>query len=80
MVTINYEMNKVMADIFITMVHEYDLPVTAKVGVPRLDGNGDTMVNVDLQYDEMAKVTVSKYLSKAMNQAAEVLSNEYVAI
>ncbi len=80
MVTINYEMNKVMADIFITMVHEYDLPVTAKVGVPRLDGNGDTMVNVDLQYDEMAKVTVSKYLSKAMNQAAEVLSNEHVAI
>ncbi len=79
MVTINYEMNKVMADIFITMVHEYDLPVTAKVGVPRLDGNGDTMVNVDLQYDEMAKVTVSKYLSKAMNQAAEVLSNEHVA-
>ena len=80
MVTINYEMNKVMADIFTTMVHEYDLPVTAKVGVPRLDGNGDTMVNVDLQYDEMAKVTVSKYLSKAMNQAAEVLSNEHVAI
>ena len=80
MVTINYEMNKVMADIFITMVHEYDLPVTAKVGVPRLDGNGDTMVNVDLQYDEMAKVTVSKYLSKAMNQAPEVLSNEHVAI
>lgn len=80
MVTINYEMNEVMADIFITMVHEYDLPVTAKVGVPRLDGNGDTMVNVDLQYDEMAKVTVSKYLSKAMNQAAEVLSNEHVAI
>ena len=80
MVTINYEMNKVMADIFITMVHEYDLSVTAKVGVPRLDGNGDTMVNVDLQYDEMAKVTVSKYLSKAMNQAAEVLSNEHVAI
>lgn len=80
MVAINYEMNKVMADIFITMVHEYDLPVTAKVGVPRLDGNGDTMVNVDLQYDEMAKVTVSKYLSKAMNQAAEVLSNEHVAI
>lgn len=80
MVTINYEMNKVMADVFITMVHEYDLPVTAKVGVPRLDGNGDTMVNVDLQYDEMAKVTVSKYLSKAMNQAAEVLSNEHVAI
>ena len=80
MVTINYEMNKVMADIFITMVHEYDLPVTAKEGVPRLDGNGDTMVNVDLQYDEMAKVTVSKYLSKAMNQAAEVLSNEHVAI
>lgn len=80
MVTINYEMNKVMADIFITMVHEYDLPVTAKVGVPRFDGNGDTMVNVDLQYDEMAKVTVSKYLSKAMNQAAEVLSNEHVAI
>ena len=80
MVTINYEMNKVMADIFITMEHEYDLPVTAKVGVPRLDGNGDTMVNVDLQYDEMAKVTVSKYLSKAKNQAAEVLSNEHVAI
>lgn len=79
MVTTNYEMNKVLADIFITMVHEYDLPVTAKVGVPHIDDNGDAMVNVDLQYDEMAKVTVSKYLSKAMNHAAEILTNERMA-
>ena len=80
MIRKDLEMNKVLADVFITMVHEYDLPVNAKVGVPYMDSNGDCMVNVNIQFDEQANKIVDKYLSSAMDHAAEALANGRVAV
>ena len=80
MIRKDLEMNKVLADIFITMVHEFDLPVTVKVGVPYMDNNGDCMVNVNLHFDEQADKVVSKYLTSAMNHASDTLANGRVAV
>ena len=80
MVKVDYEMNTVLAGIFIAMVHERNLPVHAEVGVPYVDSNGDCMVAVTLLYDDKAGGLVSKYLSSAMNLAAEVLNNREVAV
>ena len=47
-----YTMNKRMAAILINRVHEEDLPITIPEGNEQIDGNGDRLVDVLLDYDD----------------------------
>ena len=47
-----YTMNKKLAAILINRVHEEKLPITIHEGNEKIDGNGDKMVEVLLDYDD----------------------------
>ena len=47
-----YTMNKKLAVILINRVHEENLPITIHEGNEKIDGNGDKMVDVLLDYDD----------------------------
>ena len=47
-----YMMNKRMAAILINRVHEENLPITIHEGNEQIDGNGDRLVDVLLDYDD----------------------------
>lgn len=47
-----YTMNKKLAAILINRVHEENLPITIHEGNEKIDGNGDKMVDVLLDYDD----------------------------
>ena len=47
-----YTMNKKLAAMLINKVLEDNLPITVHEGNERVDGNGDKMVDVLLDYDD----------------------------
>lgn len=47
-----YTMNKKLDAILINRVHEENLPITIHEGNEKIDGNGDKMVDVLLDYDD----------------------------
>ena len=47
-----YTMIKKLAAILINRVHEENLPITIHEGNEKIDGNGDKMVDVLLDYDD----------------------------
>lgn len=61
-------MNKTVADEFVTMVHEYDLPVDIHVGLSRMNANGDYITHVNLEYTSQNEGIVEKYLSQAIER------------
>lgn len=68
MIEKHIEMNKIVADEFITMVHEYDLPVDVHVGLSRMNANGDYITHVKLEYTSLNEGIVEKYLSQAIER------------
>lgn len=47
-----YTMNKKIAAQLINRVHEENLPITIHEGNERIEGNGDRMVDVLIDYDD----------------------------
>ena len=47
-----YTMNKRMAAILINRVHEENLPITIHEGNEQIDGKGDRLVHVQIDYDD----------------------------
>ena len=68
MIEKHIEMNKTVADEFVTMVHEYDLPVDIHVGLSRMNANGDYITHVKLEYTSQNEGIVEKYLSQAIER------------
>lgn len=74
MIEKHIEMNKIVADEFVTMVHEYDLPVDVHVGLSYMNSNGDYIVIVRMEYALQNGELIDRYLSQALNQAIKRLA------
>lgn len=78
MIKKSYEMNCVLANIFVGMIHENDLPVTMKVGKSFVDANNERMVSVDCAFPESDQGIVERVLGWAMEKAVNrVCGNSY---
>ena len=68
MIEKHIDMNKTVADEFVTLGHEYDLPVDIHVGLSRMNANGDYITHVNLEYTSQNEGIVEKYLSQAIER------------
>lgn len=72
------EMNCVLADIFVGLIHENDLPVTVKVGKSYVDANSTRMVSVDYSYPKEDEGIVERELGRAIEKAVDrICSSNY---
>ena len=65
--------NKVLAYL-IEIVHEEAVPVNVEIGSRHVDANGDTQVDVLLEYEEPDKECVIEAMARAIN--AMVIMNQ----
>ena len=65
--------NKVLAYL-VEIVHEEAVPVNVEIGSRHVDANGDTQVDVLLQYEEPDKECVNEAMTRAIN--AMVIMNQ----
>lgn len=65
--------NKVLAYL-IEIVHEEAVPVNVEIGSRHVDANGDTQVDVLLEYEEPDKECVYEAMTRAVN--AMVIMNQ----
>lgn len=65
--------NKVLAYL-IEIVHEEAVPVNVEIGSRHVDANGDTQVDVLLEYEESDKECVNEAMARAIN--AMVIMNQ----
>ena len=72
------EMNFVLANILVGLIHENDLPVTMKVGKTYVDSNSTRMVSVDYSYPKEDEGIVEKVLEWAQEMAVDrICSSNY---
>ena len=72
------EMNCVLANIFVGLIHENDLPVTITVGKSYVDANSTRMVSVDYSYPKEDEGIVEKVLGWAIEKAVDrICSGNY---
>lgn len=65
--------NKVLAYL-VEIVHEEAVPVNVEIGSRHIDANGDTQVDVLLEYEEPDKECVNEAMTRAIN--AMVIMNQ----
>ena len=65
--------NKVLAYL-VEIVHEEAVPVNVEIGSRHVDANGDTQVDVLLEYEEPDKECVNEAMTRAIN--AMVIMNQ----
>lgn len=65
--------NKVLAYL-VEIVHEEAVPVNVEIGSRHVDANGDTQVDVLLEYEEPDKECVNEAMTRAIN--ALVIMNQ----
>ncbi len=65
--------NKVLAYL-VEIVHEEAVPVNVEIGSRHVDANGDTQVDVSLEYEEPDKECVNEAMTRAIN--AMVIMNQ----
>lgn len=65
--------NKVLAYL-VEIVHEEAVPVNVEIGSRHVDANGDTQVDVLLEYEEPDKECVNEAMARATN--AMVIMNQ----
>ena len=65
--------NKVLAYL-VEIVHEEGVPVNVEIGSRHVDANGDTQVDVLLEYEEPDKECVNEAMTRAIN--AMVIMNQ----
>lgn len=58
--------NKVLAYL-VEIVHEEAVPVNVEIGSRHVDANGDTQVDVLLEYEEPDKECVNEAMTRAIN-------------
>ena len=58
--------NKVLAYL-VEIVHEEAVPVNVEIGSRHVDANGDTQVDVLLEYEEPDKECVNEAMARAIN-------------
>lgn len=75
-----YEMNCVLANIFVDLMYKNDLPVSVNVGRPYIEGNNERMVSVNCSFKQVHRGVFDKYLGLAMAEAADILSGGRMAI
>ena len=70
----NLTMNNKVLAYLIEIVHEEAVPVNVEIGSRHVDANGDTQVDVLLEYAEPDKEWVNEAMARAIN--AMVIMNQ----
>ena len=71
MICKSYTMHSKVLSYFTEIVHEESIPVHVENGSRYEDGNGDTQIDVLLEYGEPDEDCVNEVLTRAINVAIE---------
>jgi hypothetical protein len=70
------EMNTVVANIFLEAVHEEVIPVNVNTGMEWKEPNGETMIDMLLEFDESDETIINQALNKAVNDSIELFQTK----
>lgn len=69
-------MHSKVSNILMELVHEENLPVNIETGPKHIDCNGDKQIDVLLEYEEKDADCVNEALTRAVNEAANLITAE----
>lgn len=73
MIRENFSMHSKVLERFMELAYDSTVPVNIEIGARHKDFNGDTQVDVLLEYDEQDRECVNKALTDAVNDAISLL-------
>lgn len=73
MIRKNFTMHSKLLKRFTELAYDTAVPVNIEIGARHKDFNGDTQIDVLLEYDEQDRECVNKALTDAVNDAISLL-------
>lgn len=67
MIRENLTMHNKVLSYFTEIVHEEAVPVNVEIGSRYIDDNGDTQVDVLLEYEELDEDCINEVITRAVN-------------
>ena len=67
MIRENLTMHNKVLSYFTEIVHEEAVPVNVEIGSRYIDDNGDTQVDVLLEYEELDEACINEVITRAVN-------------